>query len=274
MLNKAKFLIAEKIKQNPYLWAIFWNTLPRLPFLLPHDKSYLGIRHVLANSTGLILDVGANNGISAAGFRRLDDTHPILSIEANRHHERALKRLRNTLTDFDYRILGAGENKGSLTLHTPLFHGIPIHTHVSTSLEYMQTSLNRDFSQRVMRQIQFDEQSVEIVPLDDLDLEPCFVKMDIEGADGLAMRGLRNTTQRCRPTFLVEYTPGEMDDVFEFLREHEYSMLIYDENGDYFYPFDEEREAEQWATCNLQVNLYCIGSEKLAQFDLPTKPGL
>lgn len=269
MFTKLKYATAEKVKQNPYLWALFWNSLPRLRFLLPHDKSYFGLRHILRNEEGLILDIGANNGISAAGFRRINRDCPILSVEANAHHEPSLRRLKRTLPKFDYRILAAGRDEGTLRLHTPMFRWIPIHTHTSSSHEYMDASLSRDFSPRVMRRIRFQEHTAEVLPLDKLDLEPSLVKVDIEGADGGALWGLEQTTRRCRPVFLIEFTPGKMDEVFRFLDQQGYARFVYDHDKDTFAPLDESRESDSWTSCNLQVNLYCIQKEKVDALELP-----
>jgi FkbM family methyltransferase len=42
------------------------------------------------------------------------------------------------------------------------------------------------------------------VPLDDYDLNPDFIKMDIEGGEFEAIYGMVETIQRCKPTMLVE----------------------------------------------------------------------
>src|SRR5690242_3009928 len=97
MLDKLKYRAAEITKKHPRTWSWVWNSLPRITILLPHDKSYYGFRSLACHQDGLFLDVGANNGITAAGFRRLNKQYRILSIEANRCHEPALGRLKQRI---------------------------------------------------------------------------------------------------------------------------------------------------------------------------------
>ena len=102
--RKMKYAAAEFTKSHPSLWFLAWNALPRMTFLLPHDKSYYGFRHLARPEGGLFLDVGANIGMSAAGFRHLIPTYHVLSIEADRHHEPSLQRLKKKSPNFDYLI--------------------------------------------------------------------------------------------------------------------------------------------------------------------------
>ncbi len=268
-MDKFKYILAGLLKRSPYTWSLVWNLLPRLTFLLPHDKSYYGFRHLTNDKRGLFLDVGANNGISAAGFRRINPSYDILSIEASSHHERALQRLRSTLPRFAYRLQGVGSSRDQFTLYTPIFKGIPIHTHASTSKAYMQTALGRDFSSRVLRQIVWDEQLISVIPLDDLNLAPDIIKIDTEGFDFEAIQGMRETIDKHRPHILKEFTPEHMGDSEAFFDQLGYSMFTYDEVRGGFVAFDHERETRNWRTNALQVNLFCIPDEQV-----PTLPML
>jgi FkbM family methyltransferase len=268
MGRQLKYILASRIKRNPIAWALVWNLMPRLTPLLPHDKSYYGFRHLADQERGLFLDVGANNGISAAGFHRINKSYDILSIEANCHHEAALSRLRRSISCFDYRRLGAGSQKGSLVLYTPMYRGIPIHTHSSASKDYLDSSLGRDFSARVLEKISYDEQVVPVVPLDELELDPDIIKIDVEGFDYEVLVGLRNTIEKHRPHILIEYTPERMGDFESFFEEHHYSLFTYDDVKGRFAAFQESRETETWHTSAMQVNLFCIPDERISALPL------
>lgn len=60
------------VESNPYSWYFAWKLIHNLPFLLPHDKIYLAIRHFNLTPGDLILDVGANDGISAPRELKVD----------------------------------------------------------------------------------------------------------------------------------------------------------------------------------------------------------
>ncbi len=262
MIKKLKYAAAELLKQNPRTWHWVWDTLPFVTPLLPHDKSYYGFRHLANGKPGLFLDIGANNGISAAGFRRLCPNYRILSIEANRHHQPALERLKRKMRDFDYRIVGAGSTTHELQLYTPMFKGVAIHTHTSSSLSYLETSLRRDFSDSVVKRIVYQKQVVNIVPIDTLGVTPDIVKIDVEGADYEVLLGMSNLLERCRPYVMVEFTPNKMGAFRDFFVERDYRLVVFDEKMDRFQPFDEQRESGIWQECGLQVNVFAIPRER------------
>ncbi len=57
---------------------------------------------------------------------------------------------------------------------------------------------------------------VDVIALDDLDLSPSIVKIDVEGFELSVLRGLERTIARCRPLLLLE-TPPDVFAVAEHL---------------------------------------------------------
>lgn len=268
LLKGLKFRLAEKIKQHPYTLAAVWNRMPRLGFLLPHDRSYFGFPLLARESGGLFLDVGANNGISAAGFRKLVGHYDILSLEASELHRPALQSLKDRLDNFDYRIVGAGSQPGTMTLYTPIYRGRSLHTHTSSSRDYLNTSLRRDFSERVVAAMRYREQQVDICPIDDMQLDPDIVKIDVEGFDYQVLQGMKDTVSRCRPIFLVEFTPEHMEDFFEFFSKRDYRLYIYLPAATAFREFDHKSDSQSWRQQHLQVNIFCVPVERSASVPL------
>ena len=267
LFERLKYAAASVVKRNPTTWSLVWERMPHWPLLLPHERSYLGFRHLATREQGLFLDVGANNGISAAGFRKLNASYEILSIEADSAHRDSLERLRGRIPAFDYRILAAGDTRETLTFYTPVYRGRAIHSHTSADLDYLEVSLARDFP-RQAEGVDFLEQRVEVMPLDDLELRPDIVKIDVEGQDGAVLRGLERTIAAHRPYILLEYTPDFMQQSEGWLRERGYRFCVYDFRADAFLPFEEDREARSWKSQHLQVNLFCIAGPQ-REFEAP-----
>lgn len=56
-------------------------------------------------------------------------------------------------------------------------------------------------------------EKVECVTIDSLELEVCdFIKLDVEGAEPLALLGALETLQRCKPVVVFEYNSKELSD--------------------------------------------------------------
>src|SRR5262249_54134536 len=120
--------IDRALKSNVYTYQLFRSVVGRIDFLLTLEPDFAAFG-VLPAADGIFLDVGANDGISARSFRVFST--PILSIEANPCHEVALKRTNKALARFDFRLIGAGERRGELVLHTPIFRGIALTAYAS-----------------------------------------------------------------------------------------------------------------------------------------------
>jgi len=268
--RRVKVWLAELVNSHPYLWSIAWRLMPHLPFLLPHEKSYYAFEHLALGEDGLFLDVGANNGLSALGFRRMNRHYRIFSIEANPHHEPALRSLKQRLAKFDYRIVGAGHQHSQLTLHTAIYHGVILHTGASLNLEYLQKSLAHNFSRRVLERITWTHQVVDVIPLDDLQLRPDIIKIDAEGFDFEVLTGLKGTIAAHRPHVLVEYSPPLLERLQPLCQELSYALFVYDAVSDRFARFNSERELRTHMDHGTPVNLFVIPVEKVN--GLPVTP--
>ena len=270
LTRRLKYLMAGVVNSHPYIWSIAWRLMPHLPFLLPHEMSYYAFKHLASEEDGLFLDVGANNGLSALGFRRLIPHYRIFSIEANRHHEPALNKLKCKLDKFDYVITGAGHVRSQFTLHTAMYNDVCLHTGASLNLDYLRKGLAHNFSQRVVDRIIWTQQVVDVIPLDDLHLKPDIIKIDAEGFDYEVLLGLKQTIGTHRPYVLVEYSPPLQERLEPFCQERAYVLFVYDHVRDGFARFDIERELRTHLNQGTPVNLFLIPFEKVNS--LPVAP--
>lgn len=256
-----KSLLARIANSHPYIWFVAWRIVPHLTFLLPHEKSYYGFRHLAVKKGGLFLDVGANIGSSALGFRRLVPDYRIFSIEANRYHEPALGRLKRRIDNFDYRIVGAGSERGQLVLNTATYKGVYLHTGASLDLEHAKEGYAHYFPQSVVKKITWTQQNVDVIPLDDLQMQPDIIKIDAEGFDLQVLLGLRQTIAACRPHVLIEYNSTMRARLEAFSQETAYQLFAYDHVRDCFVGFDKQHELEIHRDQGTPLNIFLIPSE-------------
>lgn len=267
MLRRLKYTLGAIVTKHPYFWYLAWKITPHLKFLLPHEKSYYGFRHLAKSGDGLFLDVGANNGLSALGFRHLIPQYRILSIEANRFHEPSLSRLKQKLKGFDYLISAAGHEDSEFILYTAMYGDMMLHTGASLNLEYLKKGLEGHFPKYVVKRLTYKEQVVKVIKLDALRIKPDIIKTDAEGFDFEVLVGLRETISACRPSVLVEYSPPLPNRLEPFCRELSYELFIYNDQDDKFTPFDAQRELQTHLAGGSPVNLFLIPSERVK--DLP-----
>ena len=205
---------------------------------MPHDPSYRAVRHFFdAAPDGLLLDIGANDGISVLSFRALDSRYRILSFEPNLLMEPSLARLKRRDDHFDYRMVGAGAKRTREHFFVPYYRGILLHTFTSGSSQQARTALAASFGQHVADHARIVEFENEVVPLDELELEPTIAKIDAEGFEHEILLGMADTIDRCQPFIVVEIAWDDEDrSVRMFLESRDYVLLDYDLSSSRFLP--------------------------------------
>ena len=82
------------IEQRPVIWKFAWTALQSSDYFLPHDPTYFALPLLLSDERSEILDIGANQGISALSFRKLCPFNSIISFEPNIALEVNLKKIK------------------------------------------------------------------------------------------------------------------------------------------------------------------------------------
>jgi len=202
----------------------------------PHDPDFAAF--ALLPGNGLFLDVGASIGQSALSFRIFNKQSPIISFEPLPSHRGDLGFVRRVLRDFEFRILGAGAKTEQRTMFIPAVgrYDLPA-----------ESSLNRADAHAVLARLQsygidsnrlnVREVEVQLARLDDLNLDPSFVKIDVEGAELDVLSGLRSSIATHRPHLMIERSEG-YEQVIEMLAEYEYLTFTYCPRSRSFLPFE------------------------------------
>lgn len=236
MIVQKLIAIATRVAEShPFTWKLAWEAVHRLPFLLPHDRSYCALRHFIrAAPDGLFLDIGANDGISVLSFRKFDQNYRILSLEPNSMLEPCLAKIKATDPNFDYKMVGAGSAPARLQFFVPVYHGIVLHTFTSSRPERVRDGITYCFGQSVGASADIKSVESDVIRVDDLELSPSIVKIDAEGFDFDVLQGLDQTLARARPFVVMEMAWAEEDHSAGFLQARDYTILGYNIATDRF----------------------------------------
>lgn len=221
-MPKLKLLLARN--RHVYRWTAFGRNVMRFLLRRPHDPDFAAFA-AFGDRSGLFLDIGANIGQSALSFRIYNKVAPILSIEANPRNERELRIVRLLLRGFNYLICAAGEAPGRAKLQVPVYRGLPLSGEASLVSSEDSESWWAQQAGVPKQEVDMQELMVEVRRLDDMALEPAFVKVDVEGAELQVLAGLTKTVERHRPIFLVEDGDYTHDGVLEFFATRRYETL-------------------------------------------------
>jgi FkbM family methyltransferase len=232
-IERVKRVAVSILESHPLGYWVGVSLVSSTDVFLPHEPDYWGFRHLATKKRGVFLDIGANRGHSARGFAKIVKNWRIVSIEANRMHERTLSRLKRRLENFDYQIAAVDSQSNlSVTVYVPHYFGAPLHSAAALTMADARGGIEAWFPRHSAR-VTYSEGSVLTTTIDDLNVQPDIIKMDIQGKEMAALEGARETIARCSPAFLIEMLTNA-EAIAAFLREYGYEAYSYDWRNDSF----------------------------------------
>ncbi|MGY6627201.1 MAG: FkbM family methyltransferase [Oceanicaulis sp.] len=153
----------------------------------------------------VFVDVGANRGQSIDAIRLYHPEALIHAFEPNAHLAANLTRLFARDGALAVYACGLGDNDETHTLHIPVYRGFVYDGLASFDAAECASWLNAGtvagFDPEQLKIISFEARAF---PLDDLDLNPGFIKLDVQGFERSVLAGARKTLERCAPLVMLE----------------------------------------------------------------------
>jgi FkbM family methyltransferase len=195
----------------------------------PFEVDFRALRLFPDSEEQIFLDVGSNRGQSIDAIRLYRKNSKIIAFEPNKFLCEKLFELYK----YDKKILiqsfGLGDIDGEFTLYVPfykrwMFDGL--------------ASLHRDNAQDFLRSLDhiyfynhrflsLREIKVRVRRLDELELCPFFMKLDVQGHELEVLRGGEKTLKSYEPVLLIECPE---DGVIKYLQRLKYQYFRFDRN--------------------------------------------
>ncbi len=134
-------------------------------------------------------------------------------------------------------IVGAAEESRRATLYVPVLGSYELPAESSLSREDAAAVLERLEAQGAEpARLRLKEVEIDLRRLDELELAPAFVKIDVEGAELGVLKGLQETIASCQPVLMIERSE-RIGQVIELLTPNGYEPCVYDQAADDFQPY-------------------------------------
>ena len=231
LIEICKYKIARLLERNPLINIFFYNYIIHFPFLLPHEKDFHGIKLLLkSNKSNLFLDVGANNGISSLGFRRLGYENPIYMFEPNKFIFKKFLikfKSKNNFKVFNY---GLGSNNEIKDIFYPFYGNVCLHYFGSSNKKYIKDSIKLT-SPNYTDKIKITKSKMKLIKYDSLKFKRKidFIKIDVEGHDLFVLKGMKKSIKKFSPIILVEFNKENFFEIYKFLDSYKAYIFKFDE---------------------------------------------
>ena len=209
----------------------------------PHENDFKAIRQFKPKKDQVFLDIGSNRGEGIAStLACLNFDNQIIGFEPNQLvFEKLAKHFRNN-SRVSVNNWGLGNKNEELILYVPfyrrwMFDGLSSFKYESAA-NWLKTRLWRYKEEH----LQIRELKCQIRKLDDMKLNPYFIKIDVQGFELEVLKGGEATLKKHQPILLIESIE---EDVIDFLKVLNYS----------FYKFQNGKLTAGLGT----LNTFCIG---------------
>lgn len=216
-----------------------------------HEQDFKAFSLICEARPQLFLDIGANAGMSALSIFTVKPNAQVLSFEPNPLNHIYLQKIANKIEEFSYYKIGLGDREQTLEFYYPIYNGKAMTTLGSFKYEHAKSWLNPETVYFFDPQkLKIATITVEVKTLDSFNLNPEFIKIDVEGFEYQVLLGAQETLKNHRPVLLIEGLAAN-DDAHNLLQKHGYYIYKFYNHQFHLNDFD----------CD---NNFCVPQEKLS----------
>ena len=187
----------NSVRKNFFIYIFLRRLAPFICRFIDLEEGFSFSKQIQPQSDKYcILDVGSNDGTSIRMFRRYFPLVKIIAIDPIATPRFKLKNV--TLIKS-----ALSEKEGSRTLVTPIVNGKQLTQYSSFYKEKMITQICSDMD-LVETEVSTIVNEVNFNTIDNLGIDPFFLKIDVEGAELEVLKGSLNVINKCNPVILVE----------------------------------------------------------------------
>ena len=204
-----------------------------------HDKEFYHLsKYFNENNTIKCIDIGSNYGQSIISLSNIFKNISIVSFEPLSQCKATLLNVKKILNflcpyiDLELNFVGLGSKNKFETFYTPVSHnGASFYQEGTFKKEIFN---NKNTIDRISSSFTLDKQKIEIKTLDDYNLSPDLIKIDVQGYEYEVLLGSLDTIKNNMPVIFIEINIESFNKVKDLLCKLEYKFLEYHENAIFF----------------------------------------
>jgi FkbM family methyltransferase len=189
-----------------------------------HEEDFEILPALPKSENKLFLDIGSNRGAATQSIlMRIPDAR-VIAFEPNPYLAEKFLNLYSGDKRVEAHNCGLGSETGIMTLFIPFYNNYMFDGLASFKEENARDWLVTRLYGFNREKLVIKEVNSPVKRLDDFNLKPYFIKIDVQGFEYEVLVGAKKTLIECRPIILIE-TPEET--VIELLTSFNYRFFIY-----------------------------------------------
>jgi len=185
------------IRKHFFIYRLVRRAAPFICRYIALEDGFKVLKYIKpSESLYVALDIGANDGTSIRMIRKFQKSARIIAFDP-------ITRPRFNLRNVDFKEFALSNTKERFSLFTPIVHGKTLTQYSSFHSEKLRLQIEHDLGLEAT-DYGIVEKTVEAHTLDLLNLQPFFIKIDVEGAEKAVLEGSFVTIDRHLPIILVE----------------------------------------------------------------------
>ena len=206
----------NSIRKNFFIYIFLRRLAPFICKFIDLEEGFSFSKKIRPLSSDFsILDVGSNDGTSIRMFRRYFPLVKIFAVDpiaTPRFKVKNVTLIKAALSD----------KAGNRTLVTPIVNGKQLTQYSSFYKEKMISQICSDMA-LLETEVSTIETEVSFNTIDNLEVTPFFIKIDVEGAELEVLKGSLNVIKKYNPVILVEIqNQKSYQEIKELLSSHGY----------------------------------------------------
>tara|TARA_B100001057_G_scaffold393256_1_gene402115 strand:- start:422 stop:1225 length:804 start_codon:yes stop_codon:yes gene_type:complete len=176
----------------------------------------------------LILDIGANDGMSYHILRKFSRNSKIISFEPNIYNYKNLKKIEKK--DKKYKCINVALSNKNVkkSFYTPYFKKYAITQIAGIDEDGVKKRLRKSLNiKNLSKKIILKKNYINTIKLDEYSYKPSFIKIDIEGHEFECIKGSIETIKKVKPILMVEYDKKICEKIYTLLKRYNYERFYY-----------------------------------------------
>tara|TARA_B100001248_G_C27323850_1_gene428088 strand:- start:259 stop:1053 length:795 start_codon:yes stop_codon:yes gene_type:complete len=225
-------LLEKVCRSNIYLFIFSRYVIGRFFSKIIYDSDFKVVLFLekinFFDKKKLILDIGANDGMSYNIMRKFSKKTKIISFEPNSYNFKIIKKYEKKDKKFLCKKIALSNKNQTKIFFTPYFKNFAITQMAGLSKNGVKKRLEDSlYVKSLFDKIYLKKEKVKTIKLDNFNLKPRFIKIDIEGHEFECIVGSLKTIIKNKPIIMVEYDHKVCNKIFLLLKKYNYKRFIY-----------------------------------------------